>query len=540
MSEPVPVSPPVTSRRIRRIVLLLLFVLLAIVEIRGTTWGHIIPGLPFKDADDVMRMLQVLTLRDGGDWFDLTQQRLNPPAGVAMHWSRLPDLPLLGMLALTVPVLGQEGAILATAILVPVLLSLAYYACFLWAARPLAGPNGTLYAALIGFISSIPLYAFTGGRIDHHGWQLVLAMVMAGAALRIAAGETGAWLAVVTGIASALGLWVGAEALPPMVLVTAVLILTWLRHGAWAADRLALHGLTLALATLVLIPLALAPGQRAATHCDAFSLVSFALGGATALFGLAALAFERRRPNPTTTQRLGVAVMVGGGLLLLLYFLFPQCASGPYAGLPPEAAAFVAKVAEAQPLWRTILDEPDIGLYLIALPFVASLLALVAVLGSRGRRRTLWLSLLLLITGATLVALWQLRGAYLANAFASLALAWLAARVGVGADQNPALLPRLARRAGPALLVAVLPAAAGLLAASWMSQAANPRQDPMRPESGPVFAQPEPLPGASPPAHRRRHQPGGAHPLGYTPCRTGGALSPKCRRLAGQRGHLRG
>ena len=41
-----------------------------------------------------MRLVQVRDLLAGQGWFDLTQYRLNPPDGVAMHWSRLIDLPI--------------------------------------------------------------------------------------------------------------------------------------------------------------------------------------------------------------------------------------------------------------------------------------------------------------------------------------------------------------------------------------------------------------------------------------------------------------
>ena len=45
-------------------------------------------------TDDAMRLVQVRDLLAGQGWFDLTQYRLNPPDGVAMHWSRLIDLPI--------------------------------------------------------------------------------------------------------------------------------------------------------------------------------------------------------------------------------------------------------------------------------------------------------------------------------------------------------------------------------------------------------------------------------------------------------------
>ena len=45
-------------------------------------------------TDDAMRLVEVRDLLAGQCWFDLTQYRLSPPDGVAMHWSRLIDLPL--------------------------------------------------------------------------------------------------------------------------------------------------------------------------------------------------------------------------------------------------------------------------------------------------------------------------------------------------------------------------------------------------------------------------------------------------------------
>ncbi len=49
-------------------------------------------------TDDAMRLVQVRDLLAGQNWFDLTQHRLSPPAGVTMHWSRLIDLPLAALI----------------------------------------------------------------------------------------------------------------------------------------------------------------------------------------------------------------------------------------------------------------------------------------------------------------------------------------------------------------------------------------------------------------------------------------------------------
>src|ERR1039458_7159007 len=49
----------------------------------------------FFDSDDAMRLVQVRSLLAGQPWFDMTSYRLDPPAGVFMHWSRVVDVPLV-------------------------------------------------------------------------------------------------------------------------------------------------------------------------------------------------------------------------------------------------------------------------------------------------------------------------------------------------------------------------------------------------------------------------------------------------------------
>ena len=60
-------------------------------------WGAI-RWLALGDTDDNMRLMQVRALLAGQGWYDLTQYRLNPPAGFNMHWSRIVDLPIAGLI----------------------------------------------------------------------------------------------------------------------------------------------------------------------------------------------------------------------------------------------------------------------------------------------------------------------------------------------------------------------------------------------------------------------------------------------------------
>lgn len=445
-----------------RLLLVLMALVLAGLCLWGGTRNQIIPGLPFHDSDDVLRMLQVLALYDGGGWYDLTQYRINPPEGVAMHWSRLPDLPLMGLLVLAEPWLGRDQAILLTAILGPLLLGVGYFLALVWAAQPLTGSAGATQAGLIALAAFIPLLSFSAGRIDHHGWQLLLALLQTGAVLRLAAGRRGLGAPLVAGLCAALGLWVGAEAIPPLAFTALALIVLWWREGRWLADRLALLGITALAGTMVILPLALAPGQRAATACDAFSMVSVALAAALALFGAGAALAERRPGGLTWPRRLGLTLMLGVPLLILLGWLFPQCLAGPYGEVSPEIARLVARTGESQPMGILMADEPAIAVLFLALPLTGVLLVSVQAWRTPGPDKNTWLALGVLLGGSLVLPWWQFRGVYLTNLYATLALTWPAATLGAGASQARGLVRRLWRRAGPAVMVAVLPGLAAL------------------------------------------------------------------------------
>jgi hypothetical protein len=110
--------------------------------------------LTLRDTDDAMRLVQVLDLKDGADWYDLTQRRLNPPEGVPMHWSRLPDLPLLGVLTLAEPLLGRTAAVNLAATLTPPVLWVGFFAAFVWAVMPLVERSVWPMAGLVCLVCS--------------------------------------------------------------------------------------------------------------------------------------------------------------------------------------------------------------------------------------------------------------------------------------------------------------------------------------------------------------------------------------------------
>src|SRR5207253_2636580 len=69
-----------------------------------------IHGFGLGDTDDNMRMMQVRGLLHGQGWFDLRQYHLNAPFGANIHWSRLVDLPIAGLILLLRPLIGGAAA----------------------------------------------------------------------------------------------------------------------------------------------------------------------------------------------------------------------------------------------------------------------------------------------------------------------------------------------------------------------------------------------------------------------------------------------
>src|SRR5215210_5741155 len=157
------------------------------------------------DTDDNMRMSQVRALLNGQAWFDLRQHRLNAPFGANIHWSRVVDLPLAGLILALRPLIGGAGAekwAVAIAPLLPYLVALFAVALTV---RRLVDRRAYVLAFAALFFAGSTNGMFMPERIDHHGWQLaMLALAVAGIAdpKKIRGGLT-------LGLATALSLTVG-------------------------------------------------------------------------------------------------------------------------------------------------------------------------------------------------------------------------------------------------------------------------------------------------------------------------------------------
>src|SRR5271170_4207553 len=119
----------------------------SIVEV-WTTGAY---GLPA----DAMRLVEVRDLLAGQAWFDLHQYRLDPPAGLDMHWTRVLDVPLALLIksfSLVVPAIEAERI---TRIVFPMALLFGFYAAVINTASRLAGPAAMMPAAVIAVLTNV-------------------------------------------------------------------------------------------------------------------------------------------------------------------------------------------------------------------------------------------------------------------------------------------------------------------------------------------------------------------------------------------------
>jgi hypothetical protein len=362
------------------------------------------------DTDDNMRIAQVRALLDGQGWYDLRQYRLDPPGGASIHWSRLVDLPIAGLILAAKPfvgvVLAEKFAVAAAPLLA---LGAALYALMLAARRLIRHDLSFAMAAAILACAQSPLLMWMPLRIDHHGWQLAfLALLVAGIADRKAVRG-----GVTAGLATALSLVIGLELLPYLAVAGASFALRWIWDRG-AAERMRAYGIALAGGCAAGFA-GFASYDNRALVCDVLSPVYLAtmLAAGAALMLLGSLSIERR------ALRLALAGVAGAVLAAGFALAFPQCLGRPEQISPELERLWFQYINEAKPLWqhgfRTYLPT-------LTLPVIGTVGALAAL----WRERTpAWATVAALAATGLGLLFWQTRAGPAAQLLAVPGAAWL-------------------------------------------------------------------------------------------------------------------
>lgn len=392
---------------------------LAALAVAGFLWRQrpildVLLRLSLPDNDDAMRLVGVRDLLSGQSWFDTVQHRYLPPAGAAMHWSRYLDAALAALILVLRPFAGQHAEGIVAALWPPALFG-AYLTLLVVDGRRLWSERAGILAIVVAAqMTTASLYAF--GRIDHHNLQ---ALAIVAAAIGLVWPGGGRRRAAAAGLICAASLAIGLETLPFVAVLGIAATLAWIVDGREDRGRLGAFGLGLGAGALVLFAGETAPSLWLVPECDALSApwLLLALGGG---LGAAGLAVATPRLG-SAIARLVAAASLGAALVGAFLVLFPACAAGPYAALPPDVrAGWLAFVIEAMPAARALGFDPA-GTIAGVMPLVAAgAWALRAGwLNAAAARRPLLLFGAMLATGAV-VACFQMRGIYIASAFVPL------------------------------------------------------------------------------------------------------------------------
>jgi len=377
---------------------------------------------PNGDNDSLLRLVEVRDLMSGQGWFDLHQYRMGPEGGFVMHWSRLVDAPIAGII-LFGRALGAsaDAAEKAAAIVWPALLFSLTVFFIMRAARRFGGEAAALPALVLGGAALHFMGIFRPGAFDHHNIQLML--TMAGLSFLLAAPQRrGAALAA--GAAIALSLAIGMETAPYVAAIGLGVAGLFAFGGEGERPVAREFGLGFAGVSTIVFLATVSPSDWGAPACDAFSVAQCALAALCGA-GLAAIASSGTATS-TRTRRVAALLLLGAAAAAVTHRFFPQCLAAPYAEIDPRLRTlWLDHVDEAQSLLQLLGDSPAS----VAARYVTPLLAL-GLLGARfyhgSRRREDWL-ILAVLAAAFAVGVWQVRGTNFAIAFAVVPLAaWVA------------------------------------------------------------------------------------------------------------------
>ena len=407
---------------------LVFIVWLVVVASMAAIWGgNAWRGISW-DTDDFMRLIQVRDWLAGQGWSDLTQYRLNPPAGTPMHWSRLPDLPLAAIALALSPLLAVNDGLAIAAMVVPPLYFLLFVIVYALPARMMLGMARSPIGLLVAISGSATVAQYAPGRVDHHGLQLI--MIMAAIALLLFGLARLRWrkLIALAGLPFALSIWIGVEMLPLIGAWFAALGLVWCWNGGSLARQGALAAGLAALIGLILILTSVPRALWLAPACDAFSAMPVAAVALIAggFAGMALIGRWARRP----VARLAAAALCGGIVSVVFALLFPDCLGGGYGAVDPEVKLrWLDNVSEAMSLTEQLRLLPFSALGKLWTPLLALGYCLWRCRASAPRGRQLWGVLALLIAAATALMFWQIRAVTAAQVIALLPLAALIAEL---------------------------------------------------------------------------------------------------------------
>jgi hypothetical protein len=339
-------------------------------------------------TDDAMRLVEVGDLIGGQGWFDVFQYRMDPPGGASMHWSRLIDAPLAGLILLLKPLLGMHDAQALTLYFWPTLLFAVALALIAAIARQMSNSTTPVIAAVVLAVLSLPaLVHFRAGAIDHHNAQIVLLLALVLMTTQI---EQSAVKAALGGLMASLSLAIGIEMLPAIAAIGLAVFGLFVWRGAPVARQVGAFGAGLAASSLLLAPALLPLSSLTAPVCDAFGgpVLLLTVGGGIGLMLMVRIDRYRSTLRMRAVSGATLAIVLVGSFLAL----FSGCIASPFGHLDPIVISlWVNNIGEAISFARMLQLFPERVASYYVFPIMTMGLAAMALIRSYRAERFRWI-----------------------------------------------------------------------------------------------------------------------------------------------------
>jgi hypothetical protein len=382
-----------------------------------SSWTNIRAGVGW-DPDDQLRLVQLRDFLDGQGWFDNRQYRLNPPDGAPMHWSRLIELPLAAVMLLCTPVFGQAVAEIIAATVVPLILFGATIVLLARVAWHIGGQVAGFAAAITAALSVPLILQLRPMRIDHHGWQIVMAVLALASLFHVNPRRAGLVLG------ASLGVWlhISLEGAPMSAAFFLFLGWQWFMRPQ-ETSRLFWTIAAFALTSLILFLGTQAQGFAASVYCDTLAPPHILAILAAAAIMLSGLHLAPRH----AAKRTLIMMSAAGTAVLVIVLQAPECVNGAFGTLDPLVREYWYNyVNEGLPIWHQDVRTAALIVAGLAAGFASSL---YLVHKASGQERTDLIMIAFFTFYALILSLLVFRTVSVASAYAVLPAALLIAHL---------------------------------------------------------------------------------------------------------------
>lgn len=368
----------------------------------------------FYDSDDYIHFVRVIDWLEGQSWFDPVLYRLAPPEGTSIHYSRIAELPLAAIMApLHAVGFTWQAAAYAAAAVYPLALFGLFLLSVVWAAKAAVPENWARASAFVTLFAPSVTFPFSVGRVDHHGFALLLTIVAFGCLLRLMREPEKLKWGIGAGFCLAFGLGVALETLPWLLVFAAIVGMSVVFGGKRFAAASIGFALSLYVFSALFLAASVAPAVYYVMDPLAFSYLYVYLNALIAFVIIVTSGIAFAAP-------LMVRFGIGAALAVCAGFVFlsdhPALLAGPYGGMNAQLATlFFANIAEAVPALRATWSFAE--LIIFALWPLLALAASFRLMMQAGKSEEVWRWLavfVMILCAFVLTFFYQLRvGAYL-------------------------------------------------------------------------------------------------------------------------------